>query len=952
MKNQDVISAISDLLNINLHDEYHHHLHRCFDEFYRTKAFALIHKYSKNEIDNNLTTHVSAQANVNQLDQKILEHEIKKEKRDINKFIKYYLSLPEVNDSSSALNKKIKKYFQTSFPGDINKQQAKLLKLFEEELKKTNNLFHDLCQQYEKEIQEEHLKYNLNLTSITYGDWAFVLSRASSLPFYFHDYLNKEYWKIFSTQFNSCLKDYIKSPTRVKYKKHFNKFSIEYFKQYKSSSDLSVSSKNAILKDKVKFKLWTTVGSTQITQWIQDVDLISEKGCVHIKNYRLVTKTGKYQNYSMPNVPADQIPSTHQIGSVLVKNQNEPSKTNLKFPFEFYQEITGKEESKMLVDLSNEFGIKEEKPFDKVELDGRRNWVQVSINKNEYSDTSHCKYYPFNFKKNKGTTVLGYVKYDLNTCDYLPISHWKKHGESRTFDFNIPFENDSGKSTLFNQNLIYEHQQAGILLTPKLPLAMGMHKKDSFSYVFTSWFGGIDNVKNIEWNTLTNRTVFYMLGYIDNKEKKNEYTLAYEVFRELSPLVKNLVFIDFQYMLNDNDNEPKIKIFRKKEMNCDSFEQQAVSILDIKQEIIIPEQDQYRGPIKAKRASDIRKIKPRKTLCSPVFLDKSITLLYAKTSVGKTWLALTLCHVIAAGGRIFNLWHVPKAVSTLYIDSEMEKASFRTRIEIIQKMNFGTAGQHIKSNMAKNFTFILKDDKRFKLSRDEFLEEVVKYVKKNKIKFLVLDNISSFMEHNDSAGAWEELNTWLNMLHDAGCASLLIHHSNKKDEQRGSSAKTNTVDNVIRLTEKEPSSDTVDLAMSIEIEKGRDLYNFSKKGFDVELVLDEKAPRWHLAENPDNDKEKTTKIENDILKVLINKHKKIDFISDYLGWGLTKTKERILTCRAQIKQEKEKEKKAEENLKQEKVSPGTSLPNLNDIKPDDLMVLLGNSLKILMNHTE
>jgi hypothetical protein len=67
------------------------------------------------------------------------------------------------------------------------------------------------------------------------------------------------------------------------------------------------------------------------------------------------------------------------------------------------------------------------------------------------------------------------------------------------------------------------------------------------------------------------------------------------------------------------------------------------------------------------------------------------------------------------------------------------------------------------------------------------------------------------------------------------CSVLVIHHSNKKGDQRGTSSKTATVDNVIKLKHQE-STTANSVAFEVTVEKGRDIENIPDP-FTVELQL-------------------------------------------------------------------------------------------------------------------
>ena len=282
--------------------------------------------------------------------------------------------------------------------------------------------------------------------------------------------------------------------------------------------------------------------------------------------------------------------------------------------------------------------------------------------------------------------------------------------------------------------------------------------------------------------------------------------------------------------------------------------------------------------------SALKNTEDRDFLLAPIIYHKTVTILYAPTSVGKTWLALTMAYAISIGGRFFHTWNAKSSNKVLYIDNEMDSLTFKMRLNLIRKMNYNRSFYSIQKNIG-NLRIILKEDKLFSLPRAEFQNEVLEYVKSEGIKFIVIDNLSSFTQHNDSASAWEVINSWLYELQQIGCSSLVVHHANKNLDQRGTSAKTNTADNVIKLIKK--STEDFDLGFQIQIEKGRDIFGFSKKPFSVFLDTNKNKPAWHLAHS-----EERELVENRILEDLLRRGHSNVFIGNYLGWGKSKVIER------------------------------------------------------------
>jgi Mor family transcriptional regulator len=214
---------------------------------------------------------------------------------------------------------------------------------------------------------------------------------------------------------------------------------------------------------------------------------------------------------------------------------------------------------------------------------------------------------------------------------------------------------------------------------------------------------------------------------------------------------------------------------------------------------------------------------------------------------------------IAQGGTLFGRWKAKKPLKVLYIDSEMDEDSVRKRMRLVSKMRFD--GKRLKRDRLRNLFYVSR--KRSHADTDTFKKDTLEFVEKNDVSLVILDNLTAFTQHDDSARAWEDIHVWIDCLKERGkgCAVLLVHHENKKGDQRGTSATTNAVDNVIHLRSSEPKEndqnasdrrgkkqgdavtpeaqnaasdsgeqpDDSAMKIEVEVEKGRDIYGVAKQ---------------------------------------------------------------------------------------------------------------------------
>ena len=171
----------------------------------------------------------------------------------------------------------------------------------------------------------------------------------------------------------------------------------------------------------------------------------------------------------------------------------------------------------------------------------------------------------------------------------------------------------------------------------------------------------------------------------------------------------------------------------------------------------------------------------------------------------------------------------------------MSEYNFKKRLQMLNQM-YESENQNLSFKLVAGEDFNLTDETK------GYCDQITQWlndeaVAGRPVDLLILDNLTTLTGFNDSAKSWETLFSWMKALKEKRhhpCSILVVHHSNKKGDQRGTSAKTATVDNVIKLDKiKLDDQDIVpkdSLRFSITIEKGRDMESIPLP-FSVELQL-------------------------------------------------------------------------------------------------------------------
>jgi len=325
-------------------------------------------------------------------------------------------------------------------------------------------------------------------------------------------------------------------------------------------------------------------------------------------------------------------------------------------------------------------------------------------------------------------------------------------------------------------------------------------------FCWSSWFGGDDALPDVNWRELRKRDVVYVL----TDDNKASFITAIKVYLHTKHICKSIRFAVKERLLNAEKllTQAKGKYGLALE-DLRTYKQKASAFENFDPSVAPSQEVNY--------------------LLEPIISDKSITLLYAPPGVGKTWFTMCIALAVSRGQALFandqKSWIATAPHRIAYIDSEMTEFHFKNRLRLLDLI-------YRKSPSDKPFSFKLVGEESINLLDEDQnqCDKITQWLNDeaaagNPIDLLILDNLSTLTRFNDSAKAWETVFSWLKMLKNKvknRCSTIVVHHSNKKGDQRGSSAKTATVDNVIKLEHVEAISPE-DIELMVTVEKGRDM---------------------------------------------------------------------------------------------------------------------------------
>ena len=206
---------------------------------------------------------------------------------------------------------------------------------------------------------------------------------------------------------------------------------------------------------------------------------------------------------------------------------------------------------------------------------------------------------------------------------------------------------------------------------------------------------------------------------------------------------------------------------------------------------------------------------PRNPLLGDWFKEGDLGFIYAPRGLGKTWLSLAISTAVANGRRL-GPWQAHGVWPVCYVDGEMAVDDMLGRMAGMEAgPNFTTLNHEALFHISGRVLNIAEPETQLALT--DYCLETGKRV-------LVLDNLSclaSGMEENRS-DHWEAVLGWLLTMRRHKVAVILIHHSGRNGEMRGTSKREDAAFWVLRL-------DAVDTDKAGEEKQTRFISRFTKE---------------------------------------------------------------------------------------------------------------------------
>lgn len=185
----------------------------------------------------------------------------------------------------------------------------------------------------------------------------------------------------------------------------------------------------------------------------------------------------------------------------------------------------------------------------------------------------------------------------------------------------------------------------------------------------------------------------------------------------------------------------------------------------------------------------------RKALLHPWLKEDSINYVNGWRGCGKTWFGLSTLKAVSSGGT-FGQWSCDYPVPCLYVDGEMTVTDDQDRINCLE-LDQGREPLYIYADSYASSLGL----PRARLTDPDWREFMKNYMLSRKIKLCAFDNLASLCPDIDenSKQDWDPINQYLLDLRFNGVATILLHHTGKGGDQRGTSAREDNADVSIKL---------------------------------------------------------------------------------------------------------------------------------------------------------
>ncbi len=234
---------------------------------------------------------------------------------------------------------------------------------------------------------------------------------------------------------------------------------------------------------------------------------------------------------------------------------------------------------------------------------------------------------------------------------------------------------------------------------------------------------------------------------------------------------------------------------------------------------------------------------PERARLLPFLPEGGLIMIFGPRGIGKTYFALSLAISLATGNP-FLKWPVSKPAGVLVVDGEMALTDLRDRLRSMLHCK-PSAPQEVLSH-----EYVFNEHQRdLDLGCEEWQGLLKTYLEKHPdIRVLILDNLSCLLPGvaEDKRDDWAaKVLPFIIWLRRRSIAAVFIHHAGKGGEQRGTSAREDNLDTVIRLSHPPDYDATQGAQFVIRFAKARGVFGDDVAEIEVWMETDANGiPEW------------------------------------------------------------------------------------------------------------
>lgn len=233
------------------------------------------------------------------------------------------------------------------------------------------------------------------------------------------------------------------------------------------------------------------------------------------------------------------------------------------------------------------------------------------------------------------------------------------------------------------------------------------------------------------------------------------------------------------------------------------------------------------------------------SLLGRMVLEKSIGLIAGPRGGGKSWLAMIIAYSVAAG-KLLHPWGIGSGASVVLLDGEMRAAGVQERFRLLHAFNSDPVSQKMAE---KNIQIISRDyvgDPIGSIDTEDGQRRLDELIP-DSAKLVIVDNLSAWTSGGrEDSSSWALIKSWLIKKRLRGVAVLLIHHTGKNGQQRGSSMHEDLLDYSILLSPLQSDTERQDTRFSIEHTKLRDHLPELRNKYECSVWTEEESLHFEI----------------------------------------------------------------------------------------------------------